>query len=273
MKLFHSLKTGTGLMALAALMFLISFNIGGCSEADNSPITAEEVQAPILPASEQLEFDFSFFDPADQLDKSSGEYDNFINAYLRTVVLDVMARRVLAAPVEAFSSAINTVPTAQPDGSWHWDYDWQIAGDRVGIVLVGTPAADVVQWQLSLVPHGSTEQYLWFSGTTSDHGEEGHWVFQDLDQEDFPVSAEIVWGNGSDGRFLEFISREADSDGDRLAFYDNDPQFRIEFTLGTGGDSSFIQWHADGDGSLRVPDYNDGVLACWDIYQQNVDCQ
>jgi hypothetical protein len=268
----RSLRTGTGLMALAAIMFLIVFNFSGCSDADNSPTNTEEVRAPVLPDTENLEFDFSFFDPADQLDKSNGEYDNFINAYLRTVILDVTARLVLAAPVEAFSNAINTVPAAMPNGSWRWTYDWQITGDRVGIVLVGNPDGGVVEWELSLVPDGTTEEYLWFSGTTNDNGEEGHWVFLDLDQEDFPVSGEISWGNSDHGRYLEFISREPDSNGDSLTFYDNDPEFRIEFTLGTDDDSSFIQWRADGDGSLKVPDYNDGVQACWDIYQQDVEC-
>jgi len=273
MNQFRSLRTGTGLMALAAVMLLLALNVGGCSDSDDSPTTIEEAQAPVLPDSQQLEFDFSFFSSADGLEKSHGEYDNFINAYLRTVILDVMARLALAAPVDAFANAVNTVPTALPGGSWRWTYDWQIAGDRVGVVLVGTPAGDVVEWELSLVPSGSTEQYLWFSGTTSDHGEEGHLVFINLDHEDFPVCAEVTWGNSYHGRFLEFISRETDSNGNRLVFYDNDPEFRIEFTLGTDEDSSFIQWNSAGDGSLLVPDYNGGIQACWDINQQDVDCQ
>ncbi len=273
MYLFRPLRAASGLMALAAIMFLVAFNLGGCSESENTPTSPETTIAPTLPSTEQLEFDFSFFGPADQLDKSSGEYDNFINAYLRTVLLDVMAHLVLAAPVEAFSNAIHTVPTVQPDGSWRWTYDWQVAGERVGIVLLGMPAGEVVEWELYLVPDGTNLEYLWFSGTTTDNGEDGHWVFLDLDDEDFPVCGEIAWGTNADGRFLEFISRQPDSYGDRLAFYDNDPDFRIEFTLGAGGDSSFIQWHAAGDGSLKIPDYNNGVEACWNIYQQNVDCR
>ena len=273
MKHLRSLRAGTGLMALAALMILVAINFSGCSEADNSPSEVSEVQAPVLPDTEQLKFDFSFFDPADGLEKSSGQYDNFFNAYLRTVVLDVMARLVLAAPVEAFSNAVNTVPTAMDDGSWRWTYDWQIHGERVGIVLVGTPAVDVVQWELKLVPDGSTIEYLWFSGTTTDNGEQGHWIFLDLEDDEFPVCGEVSWGNGSNGRFLQFTDREPESNGDSLTFYDNDPEFRIEFTQGQGNDTSYIQWHAEGDGSLKVPDYNDGQPACWDTYQQDVECQ
>ncbi len=269
----HSLRAGTGLMALAAIMFLMAFNLGGCAETEDSPTNPAITQAPALPASEQLKFDFSFFDSADQMDKASGDYDNFVNAYLRTVFLEVMAHLVLTAPVDAFSSAIHTVPTSQPDGSWRWTYDWQIADERMVVVLIGLPVGDVVQWELRLVPAGSDREYLWFSGTTSDRGEQGHWVFLDLDDEEFPICGEIAWGPNADGNFLEFISRRPESNGDRLAFYDNEPEFRIEYTLGSEQDSSFIHWHANGDGSLRVPDYNGGVEACWDVYQQDVDCQ
>ncbi len=270
---FRSLRSATGLIALAAVTFLIVLNTGGCSSSDTSPTTSEETLPPVLPSIEQLEFDFSFFGPADRLDKSSGEYDNFINAYLRTIVLDVMARLVLSAPVEAFSNAINTVPTATPEGAWRWTYQWQISDDKVGIVLLGTPAGDVVEWQLSLVPEGTTREFLWFSGTTSDDGKEGRWEFLDLDQEHFPVCGEISWGRDTHGQYLEFISLEEDSYGNRLTFYDNEPEFRIEFNLGTDEQSSFIQWNNSGDGSLMVPDFNEGREACWDSYQRNIDCQ
>ena len=44
----------------------------------------------------------------------------------------------------------------------------------------------------------------------------------------------------------------------------------MAFTTGTDWD---IIWNeADGSGSLRVPDYNDGVRACWDTNQFDVEC-
>ncbi len=270
---FRSLRAGTGWLALAVIMILATIYLSGCSESDPTTTEPAASEAPALPVAQQLQFDFSFFTPAKQLDKSNDDYDNFFNAYLRTVVLDAMAHLVLAAPLDAFSNAINTVPTAQPDGSWRWTYDWSFAGEPVGIVLIGLPAEEVVEWELRLVPQGSTREYLWFSGSTGDKGEQGHWEFLDLDDDDFPVCGEISWGPHEGGFFLEFVDRDPESDGGRLTFYDNDPQFRIEFIQSTGADVSFIQWNAAGDGSLMVPDYNEGLEACWDIYQRNVDCR
>ncbi|MHA1154293.1 MAG: hypothetical protein ACTSQ7_16870, partial [Alphaproteobacteria bacterium] len=66
---------------------------------------------------------------------------------------------------------------------------------------------------------------------------------------------------------------EADEEGDVLRFTANDPNFRIDYTPGNGDAVSFIQWHASGAGSLLVPDYNDGLEACWDEDLHNVVCQ
>jgi hypothetical protein len=272
MLFFRSLRTGTGLMALATLMLLLSLSLSGCSDSETSPTATTVPEPPVLPVAEQLQFDFSFFSPASELDKAGGEYDNFINAYLRTALLDVMAHLVLAAPVGAFSAAVHTVPVAQDDGAWVWTYDWRYEQQVVRIILRGIPAGDVVQWELSLAPGAIGEGVLWFSGTTNGNGDEGRWVFHDLDTEGYPVSGEINWGRTGGGNFLEFICHEPENDGDTLRFTGNDPNFRIDFMPGDGGDPSFIRWHTSGLGSLQVPDYNDGLEACWNVHLRNVDC-
>lgn len=273
MFIFRNLRAGTGLLALATLMLLFSLHLGGCSDGETSPTAVTLNEPPVLPVAEQLAFDFSFFEAAPGLDKAAGTYDNFINAYLRTALLDVMARLVLVAPVGAFSAAVHTVPVAQADGSWLWSYDWRYGTDQVGIRLRGLPLGDVVNWELSLVPAGTTAGVPWFSGTTNGDGREGHWEFRDLETAGYPVSGEINWGASQGGTYLEFLSREDGSDGARLRFADDNPDFRITFTSDSGAADSFIQWHASGQGSLRVPDFNGGLEACWGVDLRNIDCQ
>jgi len=269
----RTLRTNTGLMALAIFMFLFALNLNGCSENEDSPTAVVEATPPLLPVAEQFQFDLSFFDSADSLEKASGDYDNFINAYLRAVVLEAVANLVLAAPVGTFSAALNTVPEAMDDGSWVWTYDWHYGPDPLTISLRGLPAGDVVEWEMSLAPTGSDLTVLWFSGTTNGNGSEGRWTFHDLDTDGYPVSGEISWGASNGSQYLQFVSREPGSDGDVLRFNDNDPDFSIEFSPGDGDQLSFLRWQASGAGSLRVPDYNDGLEGCWDVYQRNVDCQ
>ncbi len=267
----HSLRNGTSFLALAALMIILLTQLAGCSEDSNTPESNINT-APILPDSQQLVFDFGFFESAQGLEKSDGEYDHFLNAYLRSVVLDVMAHLVLAAPVQAFSAAVHTVPVADPDGTWVWTYLWTHGSLEATVVLRGLPAGDVVEWELSLIPQGYEQEVLWFFGTSSENGEEGQWSFHDLDDPAYPISGEISWGVQGEGHFLNFLSHDEGQEGDQLRFIDQDPNFSIEFTLGDGGESSFIRWNASGSGSLRVPDYNEGIEACWDEYQMNTLC-
>ena len=265
----RSLRTGTGLMATAALIFLLIVGLSGCSDTDDSPMAANTPTPPEMPAAEQLQFDFGFFDEGAQLEKAAGDYDNFVNAYLRSVLLEAVAHLVLVAPVSTFSAALNTVPVAQEDGSWVWTYDWHYGPDPITVILRGLPVGDVVEWEMSLSPVGTDYTVVWFTGTTNGNGQEGHWLFHDLDTEGFPVSGEIIWGRN----FLEFVGHDGDAGIERLRFSDNAPDFSIEFTPGDGSATSFIRWNDSGTGSLQVPDYNEGLEACWDVYQQNTVCQ
>ncbi|RKZ17924.1 hypothetical protein DRQ50_04495 [bacterium] len=271
-------RTGAGLLALAALMFLLALNLGGCSDDDNSPTATPGTQAPALPNPELLTFDFDFFDGAETLARNgekSGDnnHDNFVNAYLRAVVLEAMAQLTLAGPVGAFSLALHAVPEAQDDGAWIWTYDWNDYKYPVRLALRGLPAGDHVRWELRVGDQNGPPTALWFEGSTNGDGSEGHWLFHDLDDPAQSICGEISWGGGLTGNHLEFVSREDGSVGDTLRFTDADPDFSVEFMPGDESELWFIRWHNDGTGSLRVPDYNGGAEACWDRWQENVECE
>lgn len=269
----RSLRSGTGLLAFAALFLLLTLNLAGCSDEDSSPTAITQDQAPVLPNPEVLEFDFSFFDGAAELEKSSsGEYDNFVNAYLRAVVLGAMAKLTLTPPVTVFAVALHTVPVAQEDGAWIWSYGCGGPHQPIRVALRGLPAGDHVQWEMRVGSGYDDPTALWFEGRTSGDGQEGQWLFHDLDDPAQPVCGEIAWGFDSAGHFLQFTSRELESNGDVLRFNDADPYYEINFTPGTGEGESFIRWNASGIGSLQVPDYNGGQEACWNQFQRNVDC-
>jgi len=268
----RTMRTGAGLLALAALMLFLSLQLTGCSSDDSSPTTPDVAAAPTLPDPSNLEFDFNFFDGAKGMEKSDGIHSHFVNAYLRAVVLDALARLTLAAPVSAFAVALHTDPVLAEDGSWDWVYAWNERGEQLRIRLNGRPEDGHVAWEMHVSGNAGLNEVMWFSGTTNDAGREGHWSFHDLDREGYPVCGEIAWGDADSGRYLEFVSREFDTDGDTLRFTDDDPDFSIDFIPGDGSTPSFIRWHADGTGSLRVPDYSGGAEACWNRWQENVDC-
>ena len=65
MTTIRTMRTGAGMLALAALMLFFSLQLSGCSDEDSSPTAPESTTAPALPDASQLQFDFSFFDSAE----------------------------------------------------------------------------------------------------------------------------------------------------------------------------------------------------------------
>ncbi len=257
---------------LAGILLASLFALAGCS--DDSPPTTPAQQAPTLPDPAQLTFTFGLLDldPA-TLDKSAdGIHDNFLNAYLRAVLLDAMANLALTPPVAAFAHALHTVPVVQDDGAWIWSYTWDGYRFPIHIALRGMPDGDHVDWEMRVGVDDQEPTALWFAGSTSSLGEQGHWFFHDLDDAAQPINAEIAWGEDDAGRFLQFVSREPPTDGDVLRFNDAGTVFEITFMPAGDEPTWFIRWRADHSGSLQVPDYNGGSEACWDRWLENVDC-
>jgi hypothetical protein len=276
MLILRSLRGGLSLLLLAALVAVVALSLNGCSDDTTSPTSTQQATAPVLPDPETLTFDFSFFDDGADLDKATGEHDNFINAYLRVAVIGAVTRLVLTPPVTAFAIALHTRPMLQSDGSWIWTYEWRDGDNRALISLQGLPRFDEVDWTMRVTLQDGghdVDDAVWFTGTTCNDGEEGRWFFYDFEQPAGPLCAEIAWGEDERGDFLEFTSREPDSDGDTLRYTDADPDYYIDYAEATAADTWFIHWNDDGHGSLRVPDYNGGEEACWDVYQHDTECR
>ena len=266
------------LLTLLAVL-TITVALAGCASDDSptAPIAPTD-QAPILPDPGLVTFDFSFFEQGSDIEanKSLDEYENFLNAYLRVALLEVIARIVMTPPVAAFSLALHTPPSLQDDGSWIWVYTFVDGDEEAQIRLRGLPLNNGVEWELRVTLAGrepELDNEIWFTGTTSDDGETGTWTFRDLDDPAFPISGEIAWGDNAAGRFLRFTSLGGDDVGDTLEFQDADPRYTITYMDADLDETLHIEWFADGHGNLTVPDFNDGEQACWDTDLRNVVCQ
>jgi len=266
-------RTRLDMLLSLFLVLILVFTLTGCSDDDNPASPAGET-APVLPETEALNFNFSFFDAADDLQvaKTEGEYDNFINAYLRVTFLDLVAHLVLAPPVTAFGTALHTPPSLQDDGSWIWVYTHVDGAEEVQIRLRGLPVDDGVEWEM-IVTFDDVNNEVWFAGTTHDDGDTGSWTFFDVENAPSLAVAEISWGEGEAGRFLLFEVLAGDDDGDTLEFTDGNPRFAVDHLDASTGNELNIIWWADGHGSLVTPEYNEGALACWDTDYLNVVCE
>jgi hypothetical protein len=255
------------LISLAALNMLAA-----CG--DDSPVApdvAAAPEAPVLPDPEYLNIDLSFFDEPEQ--KTFGR-QNFYNAYLRAVIVTSVTRLVLTPPIAAFSLALHTVPTRQPDGSWIWVYTY-VSGLREAQIRLRAIAQDGgTAWTLRMtVPDDGIQNALWFAGATHDAGRLGQWTFYDINAPDAPAVAFVSWHNDTVGRELRLEVLAGDAAGDVLTFVVAATHHRIDYVDADTDNVWFIRWDmADYSGSLQVPDYRNGVESCWGEDFFDVDC-
>jgi hypothetical protein len=148
----------------------------------------------------------------------------------------------------------------------------------VTVDLEGSWARNGVDWELRVSGHvdGRTFDHdLWYRGHSAFDGRTGYWIFSDLDDEGADV-ARLDWSDPRTGPSeleLEVIDPADPDYGDHVAYLDDGPVRRVEWTDTSANLVSFVTWdEATGAGSLRVPDYNGGERACWDEDQEDAAC-
>ena len=266
---------------LAALLLGAALFAGCGTDATEPTPTADA--APALPNPDGFRVDLAFFSQtakALELD-GTGSADkfgraNFTNAYLRAVIVSAMTDLVLTPPIAAFALALHTVPNHQPDGSWLWVYTFVNGPEEAQVRLRGEVMGDQVLWQMRVTVHDGhhdLNQALWFDGTTRNDGADGVWTFYDLDQPTAPAAAELEWHHADASHELTLRAMLGDDAGDELAFSVVGDEHRIDYADAATAGAWFLRWDAaDGTGSLRVPEYNGGLEACWDAQQYDIDC-
>lgn len=267
----------------------IALAAAGCnSDSPAGPSGGNEQQAPALPSAERMKFDFDFFNLSSKTDAGAqaaaasadassapATQQNYFNARVRLAIIHVVTEFVLTPPIAAFSLALNTTPSPQDDGSYLWVYTYVDGDEEAQIRLRGEPKGDQVAWELRVSSNESVpaiENELWFEGETSGDGEAGTWRFHDFNRPGEPIVARLDWDFDGVGEQLSFTDLD-ENPGNKLSYSRTGSDHSVDFLDASADTTWFIRWdEADGTGSLRAPDYNGGVEACWDDDQDDIAC-
>jgi hypothetical protein len=258
------------------LSVVLAVALSGCGDAPIEPGSESLADAPELPPLESMQMDLSFFGTPGQAPTSDAEglKLNFLNAAVRAAYVNVTVVTIMTPPTLAFAAAIHTYPS-YVDGSYLWIYTWVDGGQDHQIRLLGTPMGNHVDWKLSVALPGADPE-LWFSGQSRTDRDQGYWLFRDFTAEGDPEVLRMDWEVNSDvDAFLTFrnVYVGHEEEGDELRYRADGAMRSIEFAdVSTGDDWDIIWNEGNGSGSLRVPDYKDGVRACWDNNQFDVEC-
>lgn len=277
------MKTRIASLALLALFVPM---LTGCGKEPTAPTAAQTAPAP--PPASSVKFDFSFFQRTggaamaaahpNGVEESMSK-SNWINAAVRVIYINLSVADLFTAPVQALDAALSTTPTLGDDGWYVWNYAFTDNGHHVSLRLRARIDGAVVTWQMyASDPQASPalDNFLWFTGESRLNNDRGFWVFNDRRDAKTVAVARIEWNNlSATSRSLIFRNVEAGGvdEGDQLEYRVDHSIVSVLFHDASAAQDADITWNeTTGTGSLRVPDYNSGLRACWDERQENMTC-
>ena len=285
-------------LTLAAAMLALVIGAAGCGQDAVTDPNAGGLQsdAPALPSvTKTMLVDLDFFGIAEpSLDaqslatgKPSGSLEqyaasanrtNFINAYVRAIYATLITYDALEEPIAAFALAIHSVPQPQDDGSYLWTYIFVDETVEYSIFLYGTPlGADRIAWRMEVSSNDPTQpmdHFMWFDGETGDVS--GFWQFYEpVDPSNGVPVVRVDFLDGIVEHRLTITVNGVghEDEGDVLDFHETEFTGSIQYTDASAGESSLIEWRADGTGFIQATDYNSGEKSCWDEHQRDTVCK
>ena len=241
--------------------------------------SADENRAPDLPPATSLTFDLGALEAAPSAAKNNlataqGDYANFYNAWVRTAYVRLVAEGVVLVPALTVAAVLQDQPEFV-NGGWEWSRT--VAQDNdVVLRIEGDPTAG---WNTTLhVTNPSVTDFLWLAGHYDPDVTSGSWTIHNPELDASADEAlEISWIHVSAMErsvTYEIVDTTSDDVGDVLIFAELGDDASISFTDASDAQGNgVIQWskstHA---GSLTVPNYNDGLQACWDEAYLNDAC-
>lgn len=272
--------------------------LSGCSnDSSTGPEAAKQTTPPALPSASTMKPALDFYGvetptldaqtlatgkPSDALRASAGDHSNFINAYVRAVFVLLGTYDLLDEPIGAFAVAIHSVPQKQDDSSYLWTYIFvdKETGAEYSVFLYGTPGDESVAWRMEVSSNDSghpLDHFVWFTGESRRDETSGYWQFYTpVNETDGVEAVRVDWANS--GKHESTLKLTVNGDGlenedDTLTFKEGKDTSSIEYFDASADVTSNIIWRANGSGSIHVPDYNGGVMACWDQHQLNTTCE
>ncbi len=275
-------------LAFAVAGFVL---LAGCTTDGGTQLADGPDTPPTLPATTSMEVDFGLFQIGASESTLTASTDlvelgaafsstqiNFGTAAITVLVAQALTVLHLAVPTVVFGAAVNTTPTFESDGRWHWRYTASTAGTVWTAHLSGAVDGNSVDWNMRIsapTANPALNEFLWYSGLSRTDQTSGTWRFFDpLNPSGSNEVVRLDWSHTSNEiHGVTITVTGGDNVGDVLTA-DRDGTMRlVTFVDASQGTNVEISWDtATGVGYIVAPNFNGGVKACWDAGQNDVPC-
>lgn len=280
---------------IAAIVVLLS--LPACSD-DNGTVADPTAGAPSLLGLSTMIMDLSFFGvggsgigAVNHTSDAAAAKANWIEAAVRVLYVYLTFYDAFEEPIGAFAAAIHSIPQSQPDGSWLWTFIFVEDDTDYSIFLYGHENDDHVDWRMEVSsnnPFLTLDHFKWFDGQSQMDESSGFWQFYNpvltaSSAERFYMasmtpgvpSVRVGWQHTPPGNHtLSVLVNEVGSpdENDTLTLTEDQIGSAVDFYDADMQELHNVTWYPDGSGNLTVPDYNGGLMACWDTKQENTIC-
>jgi hypothetical protein len=297
------------LLVLSTASLLLAAGCGGDDDPD--PVDPGDVNVmPVLPDAQSLTIDMTGFDESliedirnddgrdvrdvDQLgfgspnkfddgasvSADSASYSNYNAGRTAFGFINNSITGCAAHPAFAFAGAVQTTPVEEEDGSWTWTYTHVEGWVRYDVVLNGRTVGSTAEWSMTVTTKGRTgnvNDFLWLTGTTADDGLSGAWQVYDLDAAEGTPLVRVDWSRPSAGEMVSaWLNNKPGNPkfGDLLTYTLGQSSVSLIYAKATGGTPTQVEWNTSTTaGSVRLPMYNSGNVACWNEEHVNSSCE
>ena len=201
-----------------------------------------------------------------------GDYDNFAAAWAAVVWADVITFTVVAPPAIAIAVASDGEITQLEPNVWYAENTVPLNGVNVtthfAVAWVG------VGWLAEMrisSDDGTYDDTLWFNGFLAYGGGLGWWDFYDANGD---LGGVVEWiADGQGNAQFGIAALTGDEAGSWLSYAFLEGTALVEAHSGPDNEDAWVFVDADQSGEVRLPDYNGGEPACWDIDLINTPCE
>lgn len=259
----------------------------GCSDDENPESPPEDV--PPLPPQSSMMLDFSAFQ-----DGGNGSptltRQNWLAAVVVIGVWNTVLGAVFLPPAAVFGAAMNQTPTHPDANTWVWTFTTEVmvngvqttyTAELTGVVNL---QSDQVAWSMVVDASGGMnfDNFEWFNGWSRVNASEGVWHIFDAatPNQQMPLY-DVDWTHLADNDHQATFTWRKTGGGIPVASYisygvepEADPYDAYYVVHNAeANETANIQWNrTTGSGQFHGPNYNNGLPACWDENQNDVDC-